>query len=185
MPLVLSMAKVSRRKYGMAGRRTKPSIVITRDDRMVQRAILAYLILLGHMGAAQATGNLDCKIEDKSLNVAAEAVVTYGRGRSIVGFRTQADIRLKDMPDDMKNLTLGVEHLAHHWLRDRDAKLLLFWEQSAGSDASVEIIIETRRSNADDAQSSGTYQLTVSLPSNGNSKPRILKANGRARCWLG
>jgi hypothetical protein len=153
---------------------------------MLGRVFIILALLVSGTGAAHATATLSCSAEDKVLEFDAMAIVGHGRNYPIEQFRGELKLRLKDMPEDRKVLTLADEHLTHRWLLGRDLKLLIFQEQPGASFPSVELVIQTRRKPGEDADSAGTYRLTVLFPDPKDpSKTRDVTVQGRVACSIG
>ena len=120
---------------------------------MPGRLFIILALLVSGPGAAHATATLSCSADDKVLEFDAMAVVGHGRHYPIEQFRGELKLRLKDMPEDRKVLTMADEHLTHRCLLGRDLKLLIFQEQPGASFPSVELVIQTRRKPGEDADS--------------------------------
>jgi len=154
---------------------------------MIVRTILAPALFLCGLGAAHATSTLSCTADDKVLAFDAMAVVGHVRDNPILQFQGEIRLRLKDVPEDRRTVTLTDEHLSHRWLYGRDLKLLIFQEQAAGPFPWVELVVQTRRKLGEDADESvGTYRLTLPMPNPKNSsKTRDFTAQGRMACSVG
>ena len=153
---------------------------------MLGRVFIAIALLVSGPGRAHATATLSCSADDKVLVFDAMAVVGHGRNYAIEQFRAELKLRLKGVPEDRRVLTLADEHLTHRWLHGRDLKLLIFQEQPGGPVPWVELVIQTRRKPGEDANSAGTYRLTVPLPDPKDpTKTRDFTAEGRVTCSIG
>jgi hypothetical protein len=154
---------------------------------MLGRIFIILALLVSGAGAAHATATLSCSADDQVLGFDAMAIVGHGRNYPVEQFRGELTLRLKDMPEDRRVLTLADEHLTHRWLHGRDLKLLIFQEQQPGAPIPwVELVIQTRRKPGEDADSAGTYRLTVPFPNPKDpSRTRDFTAQGRVACSIG
>lgn len=153
---------------------------------MVGRMLFALALTLASAGAAQATATLDCSAKDTAIDFSATAVVPHSRHAPIMQFQADLQVLLQDVPDTLKGLKLENMHLTHHWLHERDLKLLLFWEQEAAPSVAVKLVIDTRSDTSADIGSTGTYRLTVIIPD--STKPereRQVTAEGSVSCSVG
>jgi len=148
---------------------------------MTLRAILAYSCLILSIGAARATGTLDCAAKDKVIEFAALSTVPYGHGSPFLNFQGELNLFLKEAPDDLRHLNLDQSHLIHHWIDARDIKLLLYWERIEGPHAHVELVVETKR-KPDDDTSRGSYHLKLFTVTNDNSK--LIERRGTVSCGV-
>jgi hypothetical protein len=114
------------------------------------------------------------------------AVVGHTHHNPILQFQGEIRLRLKEVPEDQRVTSLADEHLTGRWLYGRDLKLLVFQEQSGGAFPWIELVIQTQRRPGEDANSHGTYRLT--LPLSNSRKPseaREFTARGRISCSIG
>jgi hypothetical protein len=135
---------------------------------------------------AQATSSFECSIEDRSVTFAARSSVSDGLGQAFVGFAANADIRMPNVPEDMRKLDLS-GHLVHHWIEAGGLRLRFYWERSGGRPhASVELILETT-GEPEGLELAGTYSLavfTMDPPANAEGG-KTITAQGKAACSLG
>ncbi|MCG7394852.1 hypothetical protein MHY87_18285 [Microvirga sp. ACRRW] len=148
---------------------------------MLPRTAIACACLVLSIGAARATGTLDCEAKDKAIDFTALSAVPYGHGSPFLNFQAELNLLLKGAPDDFRHLKLSQENLVHHWIDARDIKLLLYWERIEGPHAYVELVVETKR-KPDDDTSRGTYQLSLFTVTSDNS--RLIKKRGIVSCGV-
>jgi hypothetical protein len=158
-------------------------------DRKHRTAVIAALASAGLLLGARpvlATATLSCDAGDKSMKLSVQAVVGHGAGESLSGFQGEIGILLNGVPDDLRKLALGPEHLTQHWVHGRAAKLRIYRERPDGQPGDVEIVRETRAGAPDEPEHRGTYVLTVQAPGpSSGAEPKTLKARGRATCSVG
>ncbi|MEJ1160718.1 hypothetical protein [Prosthecomicrobium sp. N25] len=147
------------------------------------RALLLCIALLAP-GAANATGSLDCSIEDRAVAFSLTAVFGHGLGSPISNLQASLALKAKDAPAGPPEVSFGSEHLVHSWLRGREIRLHLYREPAEGERGpALELVIETRGSGSDADSATGRYEMTASRVENGQEKTRIYK--GKARCGAG
>ena len=153
---------------------------------MLGRGLIALGMLVSSAEAASAAATLSCVADDKVLDFSAMAVVGHIHHNPILQFQGEIRLRLKEVPEDHRVIRLADEHLTHRWLSGRDLKLLMFQEQPNGAFPWIELVVQTQRTPGGDANSRGTYRLTLPLPdSRKSSETRDFTARGRVTCSIG
>lgn len=150
------------------------------------RAALALPVLAG-VTPAGATASLSCSAQDRAVSFAVEAVVSHGVGEVVTGFRGEAILRLKGIPDGFRPQVFESGNLTQAWIRGRDVKIRIYRDgPESGPRASVELVIETRGAGGDATDFRGTYELSVEhLAASSGAEARTAKARGKAACSLG
>ena len=153
----------------------------------VRLGLLALAYATTGAGAAHATGNFICEIDDESLKLSAEATFSHGMGEQFTNFKGTMSVLMKDAPPDLAAIELGSDNLPHHWFRDDVLKLHIYRERDGtGKEGYAELFIETKRNSKDDTDFSGTYELIV-FRFLGEQDPegKTLKAKGKVSCSVG
>jgi hypothetical protein len=153
---------------------------------MILRTFMTLAILLCGTRIAWATGNLECEADDRMMEFFASSSVSYGETKPITNFKARLQFKRKDMPETARILELDGSHLVHHWIDDRDVKLLFHREKIEDMSVEVTLRVETRRKPGDELRGTGHYEMTLSFPAReGGSQPRIVKHRGQVRCSVG
>jgi hypothetical protein len=165
---------------------------------------LALTTLLLGSGPALATISLFCDFQDGTLAFEAQASLGTGPGGHFATFDGKLETKAKGVPDDLRNIELGLEHLTQRWLHQGDLKLHLYRERTAsGPDGFVDLVIEARRvrdksmdspgSSKDSANDSpdeidyrGSYVLTIHyVLSPSATEGHTVTLRGNAVCKVG
>ena len=136
---------------------------------------------------AFATASLYCTAEDKAVKFSAEAVVSHGLGEQVPQFSGELVLLMKDAPQELRRIALGIGELTQKWLHNGEVKLRLYRDvEGEKQQGSVELVVETKRAPKDETAYRGSYALTVTAaPAGGAAASKTLKARGRASCSLG
>jgi hypothetical protein len=153
----------------------------------VRLGMLAVACATTGAGAARATGNFICEVDDKSLKLSAEATFSHGMGEQFTNFKGTMSVLMKDAPPDLAEFELGSDNLPHHWFRDDILKLHIYRERDGtGKEGNAELFIETRRVSKGDTDFSGTYELIVfRFLGEHDPEGKTIKAKGKVSCSVG
>lgn len=154
---------------------------------MVRTAGMTLAGLLVSLSPAHATGNFLCEVDDPSLKFSAESTFSHGLGEVFTDFRGHISVVLTEAPKDFTSIEIGAPQLAHHWFSGPDLKLHIYKERPAdAAHGYVELIVETRQSQDDETEFSGTYKLTAfEAGTSSTAEGRTLKAEGKVSCSVG
>jgi hypothetical protein len=131
---------------------------------------------------AHASGGIGCEGADEALKFAGRERHDSRRRRRLLQLRAELDVRLPSTPGDFRKLPLDGADLMHHWVDDRELKLLLYRERTDGPFGWVRLLIETRR--VDEGAYAGSYLLTIgNMGSAQASEPTMREARGEATCF--
>ena len=131
---------------------------------------------------AHASGGIGCEGADEALKFSVESGMTRGGGGGFFNFRAELDVLVPSTPEDFRKLQLDSADLMHHWVDDRELKLLLYRERTDGPFGWVRLLIETRR--VDEGAYAGSYRLTIgSMESEQASEPTMREARGEVTCF--
>jgi hypothetical protein len=140
-------------------------------------------LTLAGLAPAFGSGGLWCSGEDKAATFSLQGGLTRGTG-ALFNFRGEVHVRLPDAPANLRDFKVEGKHLIQHWLDERELKLLLTRDRSGALWGSVTLLVQTKRTDADDEGSyTGDYVLTVSfMKSAKDSEATKLEARGTAAC---
>lgn len=132
---------------------------------------------------AHASGGIGCAGADQALKFNVESGMTRGAGGGFFNFRAALDVLLPSTPEDFRKLQLDGADLMHHWVDDKELKLLLYRERTEGPFGWVRFLIESRR--VDEGAYAGSYVLTIgNVGSEQDSEPKMLEARGAVQCFV-
>jgi hypothetical protein len=140
-------------------------------------------LMLAGLAPASGSGGLWCSAEDEGATFSLQGGLTRGTG-ALFNFRGEVQVRLPDAPADLRNLKVEGADLIQHWLDEQELKLLLTREGNDGPSGSITLLVQTKRTDADDEGSyTGDYRLTISfMKSAQDSEATMLEARGTAAC---
>ena len=144
------------------------------------RSVLVALTLATIATPALASGGIWCNAEDKAVRLSVESGMTRSIGGGFFNFRAGLDIRLPGTPKDFRSLKLDENDLPHHWIDDKEIKLLLYRERSEEPFGWVHLVIDTKA--VDEGSYAGTYTLTLSNLEPGQSEAKETTATGPIEC---
>jgi hypothetical protein len=150
-------------------------------------AIFILAALLAVATPARATIGFACSADDKAAVIAVNGAYGTSLGSGMASFSGNIEIRLNDMPAEMKKLHLDHRHVSQHWFIGRDLNILTRWDRPEGEPfGEVLLIVETHRGNAEESPYRGRYRLQVHLaPVKPGGEMQIVKAAGRISCGTG
>jgi hypothetical protein len=140
-------------------------------------------LTLAGLAPAFGSGGLWCSAEDDAVTFSIQAGLSRGSG-ALFNFRGEVSVLLPGAPADLRDLKLVGSDLIQHWLDARELKLLVTHEPNEVLSASLTLLVQTRRTDADDEGSyNGDYVLTISfMKSAQDSEATILATRGSASC---
>jgi hypothetical protein len=146
--------------------------------------VLGGAVLAGGIPAF-ATGGFGCEVDDRNLRLSASAGMGRGMGAPFLNFTGEAELRVKEAPDDMRKLDLG-KSLIHHWTADRELRLHFYYERTGDKPfVSAELILRTV-DVGEDVDYAGTYRLDLftSEPPYGAESGKAFSFEGKATCMV-
>ncbi len=157
---------------------------------MIFRLVAALFILLCiSFQSAYATGGLVCEAHDKALKFRVSVDRSFSSSE-FFNFKAQIQVLLKNLPKDLKTIRLDKKQLVHHWLHEKEAKLLIRWDQPvAGSFKEPGagewlLVIQAWRKQNDASTLTGSYELTMpSLSLNKEELGSSTVLKGRVICF--
>lgn len=148
-----------------------------------RRWAFAAALLAAGAAPASASGSFGCTVDDAAVAFTAEGVFSHGMGEVFSNFRAELTLKPKGQAKAVGPLALDGEALAHHWMSGGELKLRLYHEAAGESQASIDLVVETRRRPSDETTFTGRYRLTLSGAGAADGKERVLK--GRITCSVG
>lgn len=162
------------------------AFIFTRASATLARAgAAAFLLMVGSISAAHATGSLSCTIVDKAVAFQADAVFSHGLGGSFSNFKAALELNGKGVPPDLARLEMDGAALVHHWFSDGEVRLHLYQERAEGAYGSVELVLKTKLSPKDETLYTGRYTLEVATLPEGASEAVVERFKGKAECEAG
>lgn len=153
----------------------------------MRHVLAAAAVLIGFSaGSAFATGNLGCAIDDATMDLNIESVITHGLGEPIVSLR--GELKLKDRAaSDLFGVTeFDGTHVAQYWLEGTDLRLLVYRDLDAKTaHGSAELTIKTQAID-DEGGFEGRYRLSVFYKLDGDAGDgHTIERDGKIGCFAG
>lgn len=146
-------------------------------------AAILYTCVTG--GPAGATATLDCSASDGAVAFDIAAAVSHGMGAALTNVRANLTLKAKGVPPPLAAFSLDGEALVHHWILGRALKLHFYHERTEVPAATLELVIQTRGSGAEEDGFAGRYLLTFTEPGQGAADGRTHTFKGKVTCGLG
>lgn len=130
-----------------------------------------FLLVCVATGAANASGGLECKIEDNAVRFDVSAGVTHGMGSPTFNFKGELAVRDRRIAEDLRSVSFDGDNRPQYWLDDKELRLVLYKERTADKAfGSIELTIRTEISDRDTTGNfTGTYKLSISDPATSTS----------------
>lgn len=143
---------------------------------------IAVAIAAAVAGPALASGGIGCETDDKNLTLSIETGVTRGMGGPVFNFKAEAEVKSKDVADDLRKTQFEQKHLPQYWLDGDDMRMVLYREREGDKPHGyVEITVLTK--SVEEGTYEGKYELSVfDVPASGDQKE--FKATGTISCFV-
>lgn len=155
-------------------------------NTIAKRILLPAVLMLGLFAPASASGSLSCEASDKSLTFSAGSGLSRGGGQ-FLNLKGQLQINDAGVPRDLRKLDLGEDDVTQKWLYGKDLKLRFYRERDSKlPHGTLEFVVETRESKADETIYTGSYILWVlSYESDKDNDGKRVTLRGRVTCTTG
>lgn len=145
---------------------------------------LALLVSTATAGSASASGGLNCRARDGSVDLELRSGVSRGLGGALFQFKAELRLKAKGIAPDLAKTAFAQENIAHSWVVGREARLLLYREREGSAPHGYVQITLLTRAKPESMEAAGTYEVTVfDAGEGGDGAGRSFK--GRANCSFG
>jgi hypothetical protein len=146
-------------------------------------AMVAVAGLFASLSPVWAVDRFSCKAEDPEVKISVTSQ-TRNSGR-LFQFGGTLAIDRPGVAEDLRNLSLGDDHMAQNWADGEELKLHIYHRRGGAPDGLVTLLIQTRAQQAGGNDYRGSYFLTLYDEPAPGREAQIFSLRGTITCTTG